>query len=99
VELVRTQLTLPSLFEQAVMRWGIAQRMILLVEVQITWLTEVLPTFAEPDAWKVHTLRNVVGAVTEDPLAVERLYRAGIPVWFYRSLNLEPSAKVQRWAD
>jgi hypothetical protein len=59
----------------AVMRWRIAQRMILLVEAQITWLTEVLPTFAEPDAWKVHTLRNVVGAVTEDPLAVERLYR------------------------
>ncbi|KAF9059643.1 hypothetical protein BDP27DRAFT_1371270 [Rhodocollybia butyracea] len=94
-----SQLTLLSLFEQAVMRWRIAQRMILLVEAQITWLTEVLPTFAEPDAWKVHTLRNVVGAVTEDPLAVERLYRAGIPVWFYCSLNLEPSTKVQRWAD
>lgn len=56
------------------MRWRIAQRMILLIDARITWLVDVMPTFAEPDAWKVHTLRNVVGAVTEDSLAVERLY-------------------------
>ncbi|KAF9063678.1 hypothetical protein BDP27DRAFT_1426692 [Rhodocollybia butyracea] len=71
--------------------------MILLIDARITWLVEVMPMFAEPDAWKVHTLRNVVGAVTEDPLAVERLYRAGIPVWFYRGLDVSSTVEVQNW--
>ncbi|KAF9029391.1 hypothetical protein BDP27DRAFT_1203997, partial [Rhodocollybia butyracea] len=93
------QLTIPSLFEQAVMRWHIAQRMILFIEVQITWLVDVKPTFAEPDAWKVHSLCNIVGAVTEDSLVVERLYRAGIPVWYYRSLEHESTIKVAEWVD
>ncbi|KAF9062004.1 hypothetical protein BDP27DRAFT_1428352 [Rhodocollybia butyracea] len=70
-----SRLTIQSLFEQAVMRWRIAQQMILFIKVQITWLVDVKLTFAEPDAWKVHSLRNVVGAVTEDSLVVERLYR------------------------
>lgn len=61
------------------MRWRIAQHMILLVEARIIWLNEVQPTFTEPDAWKVHTLRNVVGAITEDPLEVERLYCVSNP--------------------
>ncbi|KAF9060377.1 hypothetical protein BDP27DRAFT_1181571, partial [Rhodocollybia butyracea] len=94
-----SQLSVPSLFEQAIMRWRIAQRMILLIEAWITWLVEVMPTFTEPDAWRVHTLRNVVGAITEDPLAVERLYRAGIPVWYYRLLAFESTVKVQRWVE
>ncbi|KAF9048135.1 hypothetical protein BDP27DRAFT_1197229, partial [Rhodocollybia butyracea] len=94
-----SQLSVPSLFEQAIMRWRIAQHMILLIEAWITWLVEVMPTFTEPDAWQVHTLRNVVGAITEDPLAVERLYHAGIPVWYYRSLAFESTVKVQRWVE
>ncbi|KAF9069383.1 hypothetical protein BDP27DRAFT_1421018 [Rhodocollybia butyracea] len=92
-----SQLSVPSLYEQATMRWHIAQRMILLVEAQIVWLNEVQPTFTEPDAWKVHTLRNVVGTITEDPLEVERLYCAGIPIWYYRSLDLKSTIKVQAW--
>ncbi|KAF9038395.1 hypothetical protein BDP27DRAFT_1435480 [Rhodocollybia butyracea] len=92
-----SQLSVPSLFQQAVMRWRIAQHMILLIDARITWLVEVMPMFAEPDAWKVHTLRNVVGAVTEDPLAVEQLYWAGIPVWFYRGLDVSSTVKVQNW--
>ncbi|KAF9059369.1 hypothetical protein BDP27DRAFT_1431468 [Rhodocollybia butyracea] len=80
-------------------KWRIAQRMILLIEARITWLVEVMPTFGDPDAWKVHSLCNVVGAVTEDSLAVERLYRAGIPVWFYHGLELPSTVKVVAWVD
>ncbi|KAF9062881.1 hypothetical protein BDP27DRAFT_1406083 [Rhodocollybia butyracea] len=94
-----SQLSVPSLFMQALMRWRIAQRMILLIEARITWLVEVMPTFGDPDAWKVHSLRNVVGAVTEDFLAGERLYRAGIPVWFYHGLELASTVKVVTWVD
>ncbi|KAF9059920.1 hypothetical protein BDP27DRAFT_1430714 [Rhodocollybia butyracea] len=83
-----SQLTIPSLFEQAVMRWRIAQQMILFIKAQITWLVDVKPTFAEPDAWKVHSLHNVVGAVTEDSLVVERLYRAGIPAFGHSDSRL-----------
>lgn len=86
-----SQLSVPSLFDQAVMRWRIAQRMILLLEARITWLIEVKPTFSEPNAYKVHSLRNVVGAITEDPLAVERLYRvsaASMIIIFFLKLRL-----------
>ncbi|KAF9069384.1 hypothetical protein BDP27DRAFT_1520119 [Rhodocollybia butyracea] len=70
------QLSVPSLFTQALMRWRIAQRMILLIEARITWLVEVMPTFGDPDAWK-----------------------AGIPVWFYRGLELASTVKVVTWVD
>ncbi|KAF9023048.1 hypothetical protein BDP27DRAFT_1438654 [Rhodocollybia butyracea] len=45
----------------------------------------------------IHTLRNVIGAITEDPWEVERLYHAGIPVWYYQSLDVESTIKVQAW--
>lgn len=73
------RLSTPGMFSQALMIWRLAQRIVLLLEAEITWIVSVKPTFTEPEAWKVrHDLRNVVGAITDDPLAVDRLFRVSV---------------------
>ncbi|KAF9033686.1 hypothetical protein BDP27DRAFT_1435884 [Rhodocollybia butyracea] len=93
------RLTTPGLFTQTLMTWRLAQRLVLLLEAEITWLVSVKPTSTVPQTWKVHDLRNVVGTISDDPLAVDRLFCAGIPVWFICQLDLEPAAKVITWFD
>lgn len=70
------RLTTPGMFDQALMIWRLAQRLVLLLEARILWLVSVKPNFTVAETWKVRdNLKNVVGAISDDPLAVDRLFR------------------------
>ncbi|KAJ3714696.1 hypothetical protein C8R42DRAFT_726186 [Lentinula raphanica] len=82
VRYLLTKLACPLLFDEAIHCWVIAQRNVLELEALYLWLFEVQPTFDTPSLLCSPKLRNVVGALTDRGDLAEKLYRAGIPIWF-----------------
>ncbi|KAE9385828.1 hypothetical protein BT96DRAFT_949558 [Gymnopus androsaceus JB14] len=61
------------------------ERCALELEALQTWVTSVGPTW-DTQPFVVHALRDVIGALTEQPAVAQKLYQAGILVWFFRKL-------------
>ncbi|KAE9382439.1 hypothetical protein BT96DRAFT_952183, partial [Gymnopus androsaceus JB14] len=93
------RLRTPMLWAEAIQCWVFAQRCNLELKALQTWVTSVGPIWDSQPAFAVHALRDVVGALTEQPVVAQKLYQAGIPVWFFRKLrHLDNSLLVGRWS-
>ncbi|KAJ3816452.1 hypothetical protein F5880DRAFT_1512651, partial [Lentinula raphanica] len=89
--------TIPSSFLETRMIFAMCQRCCLELDARITWVQSVAPSWGQMEAWRVPKLREVVGAISSQPLIVESCFRSGIPVWYLRSLPVHPQIKVQHW--
>ncbi|KAE9389432.1 hypothetical protein BT96DRAFT_1003242 [Gymnopus androsaceus JB14] len=63
-----------------------AQRCALELKALQTWVTSVGPTW-DTQPFVVHALWDVVGALTEQLAVAQKLYQAGILVWFFHKLR------------
>ncbi|KAJ3751683.1 hypothetical protein EV360DRAFT_89480 [Lentinula raphanica] len=93
-----TKLASPLLFDEAIHCWVTAQRNLLELEALHLWFSEVQPTFDTPSIGKIPPTRNVVGAFTDRGDVAEKLYRAGIPVWFIRKTGTESTICIVHWS-
>ncbi|KAJ3757805.1 hypothetical protein EV360DRAFT_83679 [Lentinula raphanica] len=89
--------TIPSSFLETQLIFAMCQRCCLKLDARITWVQSVAPSWGQMEAWRVPKLREVVGAISSQPLIVESCFRSGIPVWYLRSLPVHPQIKVQHW--
>ncbi|KAJ3737975.1 hypothetical protein EV360DRAFT_91015, partial [Lentinula raphanica] len=89
--------SIPSSFSESRMIFAMCQRCCLELDARITWVQVVAPSWGQMEAWRVPKIRKVVGAISSHPLIVESCFRAGIPVWYLRSLPVHPQIKVLHW--
>lgn len=66
------------LWEEAIHCWVGAQHCTLELEALQTWVSSVGPTWDTQPAFVVHALRDVVGALTEQPAVAQKLYQVCI---------------------
>ncbi|KAJ3729556.1 hypothetical protein C8R42DRAFT_715841 [Lentinula raphanica] len=89
--------TIPSSFLETRMIFAMCQRCCLELDARITWVQSIAPSWGQMEAWRVPKIREVVGAISSQPLIVESCFRSGIPIWYLRSLPVHPQIKVQHW--
>ncbi|KAJ3990761.1 hypothetical protein F5050DRAFT_1716637, partial [Lentinula boryana] len=73
-------------------------RNILQMEALYTWVTSVEPWWDTPSPIAKHAIRDVVGALTERADEAEKLFQAGIPVWYFQKLGAKDFTRVARWS-
>lgn len=73
-----TRLLSPSIEQEALMTWRLAQRICLELDGRITWLAVIEPEFTKPSAFKVPAPLNVVGAITDRADFAEACYRVSV---------------------
>ncbi|KAJ3748452.1 hypothetical protein DFH05DRAFT_1520032 [Lentinula detonsa] len=98
IRILLSQLKRPLLFNEAIHSWVCAQRNILQMEALYTWVMSVEPRWDTPSPIAKHAIRDVVGALTERADEAEKLFRAGIPVWYFQKLGAEDFTRVARWS-
>lgn len=69
------RLRTPMLWAEAIQCWVFAQRCNLELKALQTWVTSVGPIWDSQPAFAVHALRDVVGALTEQPVVAQKLYQ------------------------
>ncbi|KAJ3766647.1 hypothetical protein FB446DRAFT_849579 [Lentinula raphanica] len=89
--------SIPSSFSESRMIFAMCQRCCLELDARITWVQVIAPSWGQMEAWRVPQTREVVGAISSQPLIVESCFCAGIPVWYLRALPVHPQIKVQHW--
>jgi hypothetical protein len=70
------------------------QRVFLETFAYLDWYEEFEPRAFSPDYYAVET--DLMGCWSDDPMIVQRLEKAGIPVWFIRSGDLVADNMVRR---
>lgn len=74
----------PATLTEALATWRLAQVNFLELEARILWLTSVKPIYMVENSWETHSLRNVVGAVTDRLNTAESLFRVSFSAYCYR---------------
>lgn len=78
------QLQHPATLTEALATWCLAQVNFLELEARILWLTSVKPIYMVENSWETHSLRNVVGAVTDRLNTAESLFRVSFSAYCFR---------------
>ncbi|KAJ3833209.1 hypothetical protein F5878DRAFT_665846 [Lentinula raphanica] len=86
-----------STFSESLMAWRICQRVCLELRARITWIQSVEPRWGVHQAYRVPSLRAVIGALTDRPEIAESCLRVGIPIWLYRRMPANPEVIVEQW--
>ncbi|KAK1234307.1 hypothetical protein PQX77_002490 [Marasmius sp. AFHP31] len=95
--LVARAATLAS-FREVCMSFALCQRAYLELVARLDWYTTYMELLSDPPV-SPRAVGKVVGALVGDDESCERLYRAGIPVWYTRSLNKKEGLRVDKWVD
>lgn len=78
IRFLLTRLRAPTLWEEAIHCWVATQRNTLELEALQCWVSSVGPTWDAQPAFEVHDLRDVVGALTDQPAVAQKLYQVSI---------------------
>ncbi|EIW83376.1 hypothetical protein CONPUDRAFT_152407 [Coniophora puteana RWD-64-598 SS2] len=91
------QLNSPMLRRDIVALYAEVQRGYLSISAFFSYLRDAYPIMRNPDFYPAHVNRRWMGAFTTDPVVCERLYLAGVPVWFIRLKSQIPrNIKIKR---
>ncbi|KAG7088003.1 hypothetical protein E1B28_012042 [Marasmius oreades] len=88
-----------SSFREAALTFSLCQRAYLELAAHIEWLSVYRPRVHNPPSVRPLEEANVVGALTGDSETAERLFYAGIPVWYLQPLDQKDSTRVDRWLN
>ncbi|KAL0573814.1 hypothetical protein V5O48_008141 [Marasmius crinis-equi] len=86
-------------FKETAMAFSLCQRVYLALSARLSWFRDYVVQLREPSVAPLKTVAHVVGALVGDHETCERLYLAGIPVWYTRRLDRKEGVRVDQWVE